>query len=328
MNSGGPDAALLNALEHDHAVTGITEGIAPPAISINGVAVNTIAGTPIRGPLLLSPVDGHVPSGDGQIALGATTMRQEGAHLGSSVRVTASMPSGGTRTEPLRVVAEVSFPAVGGGIVSLGHGAALTIAGYQALVCPPGPHQASCRREVAGTNQGGLLVRVVTGSRGQAAINHYLDAYRSLATLAIIPTSLINFGEAVNFPLIFGVMLAAFGAATLAHLLVVSVARRRREASLLKVLGFVRVQIASLVTWQATTVAVIGLVIGVPLGVIVGRAVWLAFANDLGVVPVAVVPLWLIGVVIVGVIVVANLLAVGPGLAAAQARPGQFLREQ
>ncbi len=95
-----------------------------------------------------------------------------------------------------------------------------------------------------------------------------------------------------------------------------------------KVLGFVRVQIASLVTWQATTVAVIGLVIGVPLGVIVGRAVWLAFANDLGVVPVAVVPLWLIGVVIVGVIVVANLLAVGPGLAAAQARPGQFLREQ
>ena len=184
------------------------------------------------------------------------------------------------------------------------------------------------RVHVAGTNQGGLLVRVIGNQRGQAAINRYLDTYRSFTALATTPTSLINFGEAVNFPLILGAMLAAFGAATLAHFLVVSVARRRREASLLKVLGFVRTQITSLVSWQATTVALVGVVVGVPLGVIVGRAVWLAFANDLGAVPLAVVPIWLIGVVIAGVIVVADLLALGPGLAAAQARPGQFLREQ
>ena len=44
----------------------------------------------------------------------------------------------------------------------------------------------------------------------------------------------------MNFPLILGFMLALFGVATLLHLLVVSVARRRHETGLLKALGFVR----------------------------------------------------------------------------------------
>ena len=68
-------------------------------------------------------------------------------------------------------------------------------------------------------------------------------------------------------------MLALFGAATLTHLLVVSVSRRRREIGLLKVLGFVNRQVASAVIWQATTLALVGIVIGVPVGVLAGRAI-------------------------------------------------------
>jgi ABC-type lipoprotein release transport system permease subunit len=121
-------------------------------------------------------------------------------------------------------------------------------------------------------------------------------------------------------------MLAVFGAATLAHLLVVSVSRRRREIGLLKVLGFVKRQVASTVSWQATTVAVVGIVFGVPLGVIAGEAVWRTFANNLGAVPFAVVPIWLVGVLVVGVLAVANLIAVAPALAATRSKPGDLLR--
>jgi hypothetical protein len=326
LNSGGPDPALLRSLEHDRAVNGITEGIAPPAVVVNNVPVTAIAGTAIRGRLLLATVDGHVPIGDRQIGIGSTTMRQVGAHVGSVVHVTASLPSGVKRTVPFLVVSQISFPVLGGGIVALGSGAAFTIAGYESVVCPPGPRQMSCRRAVVGSNQGGLLVSVVSGPRGQAAINHYLDAYRSFVSPSITPTSLINFGEAVNFPLIFGAMLAVFGAATLAHLLVVSVSRRRREIGLLKVLGFVNGQVASAVAWQATTLALVGIVIGVPLGLVIGPAVWRAFANNLGAVPVSVVPIWLIGVLVVGVIVVANLIAVTPALLATRSKPGELLR--
>ena len=82
-------------------------------------------------------------------------------------------------------------------------------------------------------------------------------------------------------------MLAVFGAATLAHLLVVSVGRRRQEMGLLKALGFTNGQIRSTVFWQAATVTVIGIVIGIPLGVAIGRMVWRSFAINVGVVPAA-----------------------------------------
>ncbi|MGA3221097.1 MAG: hypothetical protein ABSE77_18815 [Acidimicrobiales bacterium] len=46
-----------------------------------------VVGTAIRGPLLFSTVSGPLPSGAGQVGLGATTMRQAVAHVGSVVDV-------------------------------------------------------------------------------------------------------------------------------------------------------------------------------------------------------------------------------------------------
>lgn len=118
-----------------------------------------------------------------------------------------------------------------------------------------------------------------------------------------------------------------FGAATLTHFLVVTVLRRRQEVGLLKVLGFVNRQVASTVAWQVTTLAVVGILVGLPLGIVVGRAVWRTFATDLGAVPVPVVPVWLIAVRGLGVILVANMMAAGPALAATRSTPGELLRK-
>jgi hypothetical protein len=336
-NDGKPDPALLHSLEQDKAVTGITEGIATE-ILVNRVVVGTIAGTAARGPLLLSTVSGHLPASDHQIGLGAATMRKVGAHVGSVVHVALTLPSGRKRTGTYHVVSQVSFPVLGGA-VSLGTGAVITMAGYENTLCPQGPGRATCLSDaLETTNGGGMLVRVVPGPRGRAAVNHYLSAYRSTTALAITPTSLVNFGEAVNFPLVFGAMLAVVGAATLAHLLVVSVAPRpatpgggrrpppRREIGLLKVLGFVNRQVAVAVSWQATTLALIGIVVGVPLGVVTGEAIWNAFANNLGAVPISVVPTWLVVTLAVGVLVVANLLAIGPALVATRSKPARLLQ--
>ena len=121
-------------------------------------------------------------------------------------------------------------------------------------------------------------------------------------------------------------MLAVFGAATLAHLLVVSVSRRRRDLGLLKVLGFVNRQVVATVSWQATTLALVGVVVGVPLGLIVGRAVWNAFANNLGVVPVTVLPTLVVAAIAVGVLVGANVIAIAPAWVATRSKAGELLR--
>ncbi len=229
---------LESSLVHDPAVTAVSRGLATQ-VSIDGRNVGAVAGQSLRGPLLFSNITGHLPAGDHEVGLGATTMRQIGARIGSMVDVTVLTPSGGKRTAPFRVVSKVAFPVLGG-VVGLGTGAIFTISGYGAAACPAGPQATVCRQALYDTLDGGILAAVVPGPRGQAVVTHYLDDDRSITALPITPSSLINFGEAVNFPLIFGGILAVFGAATLAHLMVVSVSRRRREIGLLKVLGFVR----------------------------------------------------------------------------------------
>ncbi len=320
-------ATLLRSLEGNPEVTGITKGVGAADITVNGKIVGSIVGTAIKGPLLFSTVVGHPPVGDDQVGLGVTTMHQVGAHVGSVVDVTVTTHSGARRTEPFRVVAQTSFPQFGG-FVSLGTGVLMTTADLVHVACPTGPHSAECIQKTGGLQTGGIRVSFASGPRGKAALDRYLAAYAPITTEPVAPTSLVNFGEAVNFPLIFGVMLAVSGAATLAHLLVVSVARRRREVGLLKVLGFVNGQVVSTVSWQATTLAFVGVVVGVPLGLVIGKTVWDVFANNLGVVPVTVVPALLIVAITVGVLVGANVIAIAPALAATRSKPGDLLDDR
>ena len=122
--------------------------------------------------------------------------------------------------------------------------------------------------------------------------------------------------------------MALFGAATLVHALVVSVGRRRRDTGLLKVLGFVRRQTAFAMSWQTTTVAVVGLVVGLPLGIAAGRLGWDLFAGYVGFVAVPVVVAWGLVALAAGTIAVANLIAAGPAVAAARIRPAAALRAE
>jgi hypothetical protein len=315
----------LAVVERDHTVTGIMLGTRYE-ISVNGVSVSAVAGTAIRGPLLLSKVDGHLPSGEGEIALGNSTLRQVHAQIGSHVHVKLQLPTGGSRTVIFRVVGTASFPsdaALGG----LGTGAAFTQSGFINALCPPGTTQASCVKAYNGNLQFAIFVKMAPGAKGRADIAHYLHAYPNVAQLPTTPISLINFGEAVNFPLILGAVLALFGAATLLHLLVVSVARRRREIGLLKALGFVQNQIGATVCWQASTVALVGIILGIPLGAAVGQVVWRAFAVNLGAVPVSVVPIGILALLGAVVLVVANVLAFVPAVVAARSKTtGELFR--
>ncbi len=321
----GDPASELAGLEHDPAVTGIMRAVLGE-VSINGVSVSAIAGQAVRGPLLLSVVSGRLPTRNRELALGTSTLQRVGAHVGSVVRVTVQLPNGGSRTAAFRVVGMASFPS-DAGLGGLGTGAAFTLAGYLNAVCPSGPTQNECTSALSGNQSPAILANVVSGPKGQADVAKYIS--RGVATRPTTPTSLVNFGEAVNFPLILGFVLAVFGAATLLHLLVVSVIRRRREMGLLRALGFVNGQIGATLLWQATTVALVGIVVGVPLGIVVGRLIWKAFATNLGAVPVPTVPAWAIAALALGVLVVANLLAVVPGVASARRRSvGQLLRTQ
>src|SRR5439155_3482537 len=96
-----------------------------------------------------------------------------------------------------------------------------------------------------------------------------------------------------NVPLLLAGIVGLMAAATLAHTLVSSIRRRRRDLAILKTIGFVRRQISAAVAWQAGTLTFTALLLGVPLGIAAGRWAWRFFADQVGVVPESVVPLLL-----------------------------------
>ena len=309
VNSTGTQAQaeqLVDDIERERGVTGITAGLSGD-VRINGHTVAALAGQPIRGSLLLTTITGRLPEAPGEVTLGATTLREAGAHVGSLVRVSVPNASGGTRTSTYRVVGVTSFPP-DFGTGGLGTGAVFDFAGFGAR-CAPGTKPGRCAIDETYNGAGVILVRTASSVAGRTALNRLVAAHAGDVVAPVAPTNLVNFGQSVNFPVILGSVLIVFGVATLLHVLVVSVTRRRQEIGLLKSLGFFRRQVAFTVLWQTTTVALIGLVGGVPLGVAIGRLVWRAFANYLGVVPVEVVTLREIVSIALGTLVVANLLA-------------------
>jgi ABC-type lipoprotein release transport system permease subunit len=108
--------------------------------------------------------------------------------------------------------------------------------------------------------------------------------------------------------------------------LIASVRRRRRDLALLKTIGFSRRQIASVVAWQASVVAIVGAVIGIPAGIILGRGLWTLFAHEIYAVPSATVPGLQLILVAVAALVLANIVSVVPERLAARTPTAALLR--
>src|SRR5206468_8491773 len=93
-----------------------------------------------------------------------------------------------------------------------------------------------------------------------------------------------------RLPMALAGLLLLAALATVAHTLVTSIRRRSRDLAMLKTLGVVRRQVTATVIWQATTLALAAVLVGLPLGIALGRWGWRLFAGQLGIVPESVIP--------------------------------------
>lgn len=133
-------------------------------------------------------------------------------------------------------------------------------------------------------------------------------------------------GGALLVAAILGGLLALIAAGTLAHALVTEARRRRRELAVLKTLGLVSRQVRGALRWQSLTLVMIALVVGLPLGGVVGRAAWTFLANQLGVVPEPVTPVGPLLILIPLALAVGLLVAIIPSRIAARTPAATVLR--
>jgi ABC-type lipoprotein release transport system permease subunit len=259
-----------------------------------------------------SLIEGHLPTGLDEVALGTQTMRQIGVHIGSTIPVGAE---GGKLR--MRVVGRVAVPNLFFSFTRPGEGAALS---FQAI-----------RRIAPQQTQQGIaeFIRFAPGVDPETYLGGLRKRFHQTFVLPQPQSSqLASLTEVGQVPLVLAGILALMAAATLAHTLITSIRRRRLDIAILKTLGFVRGQVSATVAWQATMLGAVAVVIGIPVGIVAGRWGWNVFADHLGVVPDAVVPVLTVLLAIPATIVVANLLAVVPGRIASRLRPGPVLRTE
>jgi predicted lysophospholipase L1 biosynthesis ABC-type transport system permease subunit len=103
---------------------------------------------------------------------------------------------------------------------------------------------------------------------------------------------------------------------------------RRRDLALLKTLGFTRRQLAATVAWQSSVAVGVGLLAGVPLGIIAGRLLWNQFAEQIYAVPSPNVPVLPVVIIAATALALANLVAAWPGRMAARTQTALLLRAE
>jgi ABC-type lipoprotein release transport system permease subunit len=316
-NTGIGQAA--RGVVHDPAVAAWAVGYTGAPLTIRGVAADSIALLPGHHASLLPVLrQGHLPRGPGEIAVGARTLAVTHAHLGQTVAVSL----GSFRAHRLKVVGTAVFPTLGD-VLGLGKGATLTVGGLRTLLppsVPPPPLDT-------------LLVRFrPPAAGGQAGLNDFATRMGRLGPFVTqgpaAPTDVVNFGRVQQLPLLLGIALSLLALLTIAHLLLTSVRRRRRDFAVLRSLGFTRWQVRGAVGWQASALTVGALCLGIPAGIVCGRVAWRIFALQLGIPPTVVVPLVALAVLIPAGLALAVAIAAVPGESAARARPAEILRSE
>jgi hypothetical protein len=129
-------------------------------------------------------------------------------------------------------------------------------------------------------------------------------------------------------PVVLGLFLALLAVGAVGHALATAVRRRRHDVAVLRALGMTRGQCRAVVVTQATVLAAVGLLIGAPLGVALGRVLWRLVADITPLQYVAPVALLAVLLAVPVAVLVANALAAWPGHLAARLRVAHVLRAE
>jgi hypothetical protein len=340
MNAPPQSTSLLNA---DPYVAGWS-GYSAADIQIDGTTVPVLMGA-LRAKVSPPLLSGHEVDAVDQVVLGAATMQQLHEHLGGFV-----LASYGTRKDapvyvpPTRlvIVGTATLPAVGTAMTlhpSMGTGAVISgrtvpPAMRRALKSPysalNGPALVFVRLRSGASDAKALasLDKIAAvGDRVYAAVPDGRAAGESVVVEPVqYPAEIENYRSIGATPVVLALALTAGAIVALGLTLAASVHRRRRNLALLRALGFTSRQLMVTIAWQASVAGLVGVLVGVPVGIVLGRWLWTLFARYINAVPEPTVPVVSVVIVAVSALVLANIVAMLPGRTAAKTPTAQVLR--
>jgi hypothetical protein len=330
MNAGYgdmPASASSRLLDHDRDVIGWTGGYYT-LLTIGGQSVPVLGESP-GGVVQPSTLDGHGLEARDQVVLGSETLALLHKRIGDTVTT-----GSGAQRVTLTIVGTATMPTVGVGHglhLSMGTGALLDARVIPALQkniqqfgsVGPNVYFIRTRPGISAASAARSLERVSNGISDAAGQPDGVQLFGVQH-----PAQIVDYRSMGSTPTLLAGALAvgAFGALGLT--LGASVRRRRRDLAVLKTLGLTRRQLAETVAWQASISVAIGTVVGIPIGIALGRFLWTLFAHELYAVPHPTVSAASVIAVAVGALVLANLVATVPAGRAARTPTALVLRSE
>jgi ABC-type lipoprotein release transport system permease subunit len=276
--------------------------------TVEGEDIDGMAVLPVKGNPSLTVLDGRMPRTTGEIALGPKTMEQLDARIGARLEATSA------QDEPIEVevVGEVLFPTFDDNPFNEGMAFHPDLAADVARSDGFGQAMVSFRPGVDLDEAEAIVEEVAPDS-----ITVYARPSR--------PPDVANLAQVRRMPLALAAFLVVLAVAAVVHALVVAVRRRRRDLGVVRAIGFLRQQVRSSIVVQAVTLVVVGLLAGIPLGIVLGRTAWAVVANGMGVGASPDVPTAAVGAMVPIGVVLAALAAVLPARSAARLRTTEAL---
>ena len=307
---------VMTTIAHDRDVAAALRARWARAVPIDGTPTPTFGTSAVKDSMPLVVLSGHAPRSRDEIAFAPGTLRDLRVSIGDRVTV------GAAPGHQVRVVGTALLPETSH--TDYDHSAWLTAAGLRAALGPGADAGADSITDY-------VLVRWRPGTPVTAAAHRLAGLANEqtvFASAATLPSSVVELGRLRSLPIALTVFFALLAIATVGHALVTTVRRRRHDLAILRSIGFTRRQARIAITWQATLLTIVGLVIGIPLGIVFGRLVWRWLADSF---PVAYVPPLALAAMLIVIpiaIVLASILAAPPAHAATRIRPAQALRTE
>jgi hypothetical protein len=262
------------------------------------------------GDLEIPVVDGRAPTAPDEVALGVQTMRA--LHVGIGDEIPADPDPEGDAAPPLRVVGRAVLPPVESN--DPGEGALFDAGALTA--------------RAAGDVSSGYIVRFTPGADVAAAEARIERAGWDVNTYARphVPVGIANLRAVRAVPVALAAFFGLLGFVSLGHAVAVSTRRRTHDFAVLRTIGFVPGQVRAAIRWQAIVTVLAGAVVGVPLGIVVGRWVWAIVADGVGVTTEVALPFAQLAAALTAVFFAAVAIAWIPSRLAARRSPAVVLR--
>lgn len=235
-------------------------------IQVNGEALTISAYVPFKGHASPVLTEGRAPASVDEIALGKESIERLGVRIGDTVSITPS--SGDFETLDL----EVTGTFLNNNPVSLsepaGVGAFLTPDLVDRLT--PGVAQIVLVKFRDGADRDKVINRLAATFDGELVPAQPGDDVRNLERLRGAPWAVAG-------------LVSVLAGASLAHALVTTVRRRRKDLAVLVVLGLERRRARRVMSWATTIVIAKAALIGAPLGLVAGSQLWGLVRDRLGI---------------------------------------------